>query len=137
MALPTCPRCQSNAHVLMVQTAAGDSAIPAELRSAIAAPPPPVRPPGQIGCMSLIITTVLALLISMAAALVAEYTALLSGIPRTVEESAAGLRQDSAFSGIVVFMFGFVAIFSVFVYRHFRSSTIFSLTAERWRRARK
>jgi hypothetical protein len=130
-----CARCQSADATRPLAELHADATADAALRAAIAPPVSPSRPAGQIGCGALVLSGGGATLLGIAAALASEWQAVASGVMRTSEEHAAGLMQDSAFSGAVVFMFAFIVLFGVFIWRHMRTNVAFALAADRWVRA--
>jgi hypothetical protein len=130
-----CAHCRSDDATRPLAALHADTTADAALRAAVAPPVSPARPAGQIGCGALVLSGGGAALLGVAAALASEWQSLASGIARTPEEHAAGLMQSSAFSGAAVFMFAFIALFGVFIWRHMRTNVVFALAAERWVRA--
>ncbi|MDW8213177.1 MAG: hypothetical protein RMJ55_06455 [Roseiflexaceae bacterium] len=126
--LPACPQCGQNDMVRRVSDLVREEP-DSTLAQRLAAPRSP-QPAAVIGCA----TSFFATMVSISAAIFATgLTELTSSAPRT--SLLFGVRDTSVFTGIITFLFVFVGVHAMFVWRQARASRYFRRAFAAWHRA--
>jgi hypothetical protein len=125
---PCCPQCGQNDMVRRVSAIVQEDP-ESPLAQKLAAPRSP-RPVPAIGCATLFFGT----MVSISAAIFAVgLTELTATAPRT--SLLFGVRDTSVFTGIITFLFVFVGVHGMFVWRQARLNRIFRRAFVAWHRA--
>ncbi len=125
---PCCPQCGQNDMVRPVSAIVQEEP-ESPLAQKLAAPRSP-RPVPEIGCATLFFGT----MVSISAAIFAVgLTELTATAPRT--SLLFGVRDTSVFTGIITFLFVFVGVHGMFVWRQARLNRIFRRAFVAWHRA--
>ncbi|MGB9754055.1 MAG: hypothetical protein C0183_20865 [Roseiflexus castenholzii] len=125
---PVCPQCGQNDMVRRVSNLVQDEP-GSPLAQKLAAPRSP-RPAAVLGCA----TSFFAAMVSISAAILATgLTELTSTAPRT--GLLFGVRDTSVFTGIITFLFVFVGVHAMFVWRQAQASRFFRRSFTAWHRA--
>ncbi len=125
---PVCPQCGQTDEVRRVSDLVHDEP-DSPLAQKLSAPRSP-RPAAVIGCA----TSFFAAMVSISAAIFATgLTELTSSAPRT--SLLFGVRDTSVFTGIITFLFVFVGVHAMFVWRQARASRYFRRAFSAWHRA--
>lgn len=125
---PVCPQCGQTDEVCRVSDLVHDE--PDSLLAQKLAAPRSPRPAAVIGCA----TSFFATMVSISAAIFATgLTELTSSAPRT--NLLFGVRDTSVFTGIITFLFVFVGVHAMFVWRQARASRYFRRAFSAWHHA--
>lgn len=125
---PVCPQCGLNDQVRRVSDLVRDEP-ESPLAQKLAAPRSP-QPVAVIGCATSFFVTMISLSAAILATGLAELTAT---APRT--GLLFGVRDTSVFTGIITFLFVFVGVHAMFVWRQARASRYFRRAFTAWHRA--
>lgn len=125
---PVCPQCGQNDQVRRVSDLVRDEP-ESPLAQKLAAPRSP-QPVAVIGCATSFFVTMISLSAAILATGLADLTAT---APRT--SLLFGVRDTSVFTGIITFLFVFVGVHAMFVWRQARASRYFRRAFTAWHRA--